>query len=230
MINIGDTIYLELEDPGKASLPAGKKAGKYRCKLIDRKKDLLVIDLPVDEETNKTVFFMKGIQMQAWFVGKDQAVYMFETEVKGKHGRKIRSLLITEPGEEQYVRIQRRNYVRINASVNTAVHPAREHSSPFITSTEDISGGGMAVLLPSNHTLQENDNVLTWIVLQQMDGTIQYINISCVVIRIMNEEGRLKDRCSLRFEHIKETDRQNIIKYCFEQQLQMRRSSKSRNR
>ncbi|MFB4163439.1 flagellar brake domain-containing protein [Alteribacillus sp. JSM 102045] len=77
--------------------------------------------------------FLEGTQLSAWFIGTDQAVYSFETEGKGRQKDKIKVILISDPG-----RIQRRNYVRIDASIDVAVHPLNNDFSPFLTSTLDI--------------------------------------------------------------------------------------------
>ncbi|RSL33484.1 pilus assembly protein PilZ [Salibacterium salarium] len=232
MLNIGDTIHLELVEKTDITKNQETESApkKYRCKLIDKEEGSFIVNPPVNEETGKTGFFMEGVQLNAWFIGTDQAVYALSTEVKGRASDKIRSLRLQDPGSNQYARIQRRNYVRIDASIDVAVYPEKKEFSPFVTSTIDISGGGMAILLPLNYGVKEKDKITTWIVLQGMEGVIHYAKVSCEVIRIIEGRSGAKDRCSLKFESITDNDRQKIIKYCFEQQLHMGRNNKSRNR
>ncbi|MGY4690131.1 flagellar brake protein [Salibacterium sp. K-3] len=229
MINIGDTIHLELEEVRTSSNRKKLDIKTYRCKLMDHEDGVFIVDPPINEETGRTGFFMEGVELHAWFVGRDEALYTFETEVKGKGREKVRSLQLTDPGKDQYVRIQRRNYVRINTAVDTAVYPHKHGAAPFITSTIDISGGGMSVLLPDGHGLFPQDSIKTWVVLHMMDGIIHYLQMNCTVVRIIEGNGAAKERCSLRFEEMDEADRQLIIKFCFDQQLEVRKYRKSRN-
>ncbi|MFD2704419.1 flagellar brake protein [Salibacterium lacus] len=229
MIHIGDTIHLELEEV-HASLERGRSEVKtYRCKLIDYDNGLFVVDPPVNAETGRTGFFMEGVELNAWFIGKDEAVYTFETEVKGRKKGQVRSILLTDPGKDHYIRVQRRNYVRINTALDAAVHPQKSEAVPFVSSTIDISGGGMALLLPPGHGLNQEDIINAWVILHTLEGSMHYLHLSCSVVRIMEAQGAAKDRCSLRFNNISDGDRQLIIKYCFEQQLEARKHTNSRN-
>lgn len=232
LLNIGDTIYLELMT--KENITENQRSAdslkKYRCKLIDKKEDSFIVDPPVNESTRQTSFLMDGEQMNGWFIGTDNAVYSFKTEILGRSKDKIRSLILSDPGLDQYTRIQRRNYVRIDTSIDVAVDSIDRDFPAFVTSSVDISGGGMALSLPTNYGLKEADVIKTWIVLPGEEDAINYAKASCKVIRITHGESGTNDRCSLKFEKINEADRQKIIKYCFEQQLQVGLNSHSRNR
>ncbi|MFB5661649.1 flagellar brake protein [Alteribacillus sp. HJP-4] len=227
MIDVGNTIHLELSEPSETG---AVKNSKYRCRLIDTAKGCFIIEPPVNEKTRKTVFFMEGTQFQAWFIGFDQAVYSFQTEVKSRRNSKINALVIYDPGREKYYRLQRRNYVRIDTSIDFSIQPAGTSSPPVITTSLDISGGGLAVLLPAHHFLKEDMKVKVCGVLHFQDGEICYVHARCKVIRILKEEIGKTPRASLQFIEIPENDRQKIIRYCFEQQMSVRNSQKSRNR
>ncbi|SFP40795.1 flagellar brake protein [Salibacterium halotolerans] len=231
MIRIGDTIHLELEEENTSSERGELEVKTYWCKLIDYDNDnnLFVVDPPVNADTGRTGFFMEGVELGAWFVGKDEAVHTFETEVKGRKGTQVRSILLTDPGKDRYIRVQRRNHVRIDTALDAALYPHKTEASSFVTSTIDISGGGMAVFVPSGHNLKQGDAVNAWIVLHALEGGIHYLYLSCTIVRIMEVKGTAKEKCSLRFDHISDGDRQLVIKYCFEQQLQVRKHINSRN-
>ncbi|WP_240377090.1 flagellar brake protein [Bacillus piscicola] len=226
MFSIGDTFHLspveQHEDP-----VAGNT--KYRAKLIDVKEGLFVIDPPVNEDTKKTGFFTEGTQFEVWFVGKDGAVYSFHSEVKRIQRMKLKALLINNPGREHYTRIQRRDYVRIQASLDVAVHSVNDEFPPFVTSTIDVSGGGMAISLPRGCSLHGYREIIAWISLHLEDESIHYINSRCRVVRVnQSDKKSTRDSCSLQFKQIGEHDRQKIIRYCFEQQRHSRLESRNR--
>ncbi|MFA9556124.1 flagellar brake protein [Evansella sp. AB-rgal1] len=214
MIKIGSTIFLELNDPD------GDKK-RYRSKVLDSEGDCLYIDYPVEEVSKKAHFLLEGTQCRAWFVGKDKAIYLFNTEVLGKLEREFPMLVLSDPKSENYIRIQRRQYVRIELPIDVAVQPLSNNVHPFTTVTIDISGGGMALLLPSNHTLKQDDEVNSWLPLHYQSGEITYINVTAKVVRIIPEKDN--DKGSFQFVAIKEGDRQKIVRFCFEKQLAHRK-------
>ncbi|WP_245712464.1 flagellar brake protein [Anaerobacillus alkalilacustris] len=217
LLNIGDTIYLELEDD-KDEI---KK--RFKCRLVDRVKEFLFIDYPIDERTKKVGFFHDGTQFRASFIGKDQAVYLFSTQLQGRQKGRIPMLIIRDPGKEKYIRIQRRQHVRVKASVSVAAHPENEEFTPFVTVTEDISGGGIALVLPRNHQLPAGQQIICWLSLHMQTGEIKYIKVTCFVIRIITSKNNAREKASIQFININEGDRQTIIRYCFERQLYLRK-------
>ncbi|MDQ0257500.1 c-di-GMP-binding flagellar brake protein YcgR [Evansella vedderi] len=217
MIKAGSTVFLELKN-------GAEEKKHFRTKVVDLEANQLLIHFPVDEKSKKPHYFLEGTEFRAWFLGKDQAIYLFDTEVLGKIDRKFPSLILRNPGFDQFIRIQRRQYVRIDTSIDVAVHSIHGEFQPFTTITLDVSGGGMALLLSTNHPLKEKSVVDIWLSLHFQSGEILYITSRAKVVRIIQEEDKVKG--SLQFTEIKEGDRQKIIRYCFEKQLVIRKREK----
>lgn len=217
LLNIGDTIYLELDDE------KDEVKQRFKCRLVDRVKEFLFIDYPINEITKRAGFFHDGTQFRASFIGQDQAVYLFETQLRGRKKGNIPMLVLVDPGKEKYIRIQRRQYVRVDTSVDVAVHPMNDEFSPFVTVTADISGGGIALLLPNKHKLPEGKEIYCYICLHMQSGEIKYIRATCHVIRIVQPKDSPRAKASIQFMEINEHDRQTIIRYCFERQLYLRK-------
>ncbi len=154
MINIGETIILE---------PKNSVDEKYRCKLVEKNGEQLFIDYPVNMTTGKTVFLLDGTQLKATFVGKDNTIYLFETEVKGRTKQNIPMIVLSFPEEEDLVRIQRRQYVRVDTSVDVAIQPINGEFDPFVTVTSDISAGGAAIILPLKKSLEPETIFNCWV-------------------------------------------------------------------
>lgn len=217
MIKVGNTIHLELN-----STDEGKK--RFKSKILDYTNGQVFIDYPVDQKTKKPSFFLEGTQFRVWFIGKDQAIYLFETEVLGKDEKKFPMLVLNDPGKQEYVRIQRRQYVRVDTNIDVAVYSLANKFTPFTTITADLSGGGMALILPDEHSIDPQDVLKIWLALPFQTGEINYIEIHAKAIRVFKERGRIKG--SFEFVDIGEAECQKVVRYCFEKQLALKKKEK----
>lgn len=213
MLNIGDIIQLE---------PKYSENGeRYKCKLVDRKGDILYIDYPINEQTGRTTFLLDGAQLRASFVGTDTSVYFFETEVLGRSRENIPMIHLGYPGNDHLIRIQRRQFVRVETPVDAAVHSNEGRVARFTTITSDISAGGAAILLPPNVQLNPDAMLTAWFVIPMQTGDYHYLKTRCRVIRTVPGNGD-REKASLEFVDMPDSDRQILIKFCFERQLAMR--------
>ena len=64
------------------------KKKRYRSKLLDLDGEQLFIDFPVEDESKKAKYFLLGTEFRVWFLGTDQAIYLFNSEIEGKVERK----------------------------------------------------------------------------------------------------------------------------------------------
>jgi len=217
LLKIGMPITLELKHSDQ------EEPEVFRCKLVEYHDDVMYIDYPVNQNTGKTGFFFEGTQFKATFVGKDESVYVIETEVRGRKKLNIPVLAIHLPAKEHILRIQRRQYVRIETAVDVSVHPPKGSGASFTSITTDISGGGAAVIPSSNHEIEQEQRLEVWFVVPLASGETHYIQTVSRVVRVWKGNTQEKDKLSLEFEEIDENDRQMIIRFCFERQLSNRR-------
>ncbi|WKB37121.1 PilZ domain-containing protein [Terrilactibacillus sp. S3-3] len=122
-------------------------------------------------------------------------------------------------------RIQRRNYVRVTASLDIAIHADRPVPVRFTTLTSDIGGGGTLIHLPDKNILSEGAGVIAWVVLPMSSGLNRYIKLDGTVVRVFTDPTTQKEMASIQFHYAKEKDREPVIRYCFERELQTRRMS-----
>lgn len=214
IIKIGMPINLDV-DRGP-----GEEEDKYKCKLVDFQGEYIYIDYPVHTTTGKTGFFMEGAQFQASFVGEDQSVYWFETEVVARKKLNIPVIVLTFPGMEKLERIQRRRYVRVETSVDVSI---QGEEGAHTTVTSDISGGGVAVVQPKTRALQEGENLNMILVLGMNSGEYYYVETTGTVIRVIQQKNSNPAKVSVEFDDILDKHRQKVIQFCFEQQMHMRR-------
>jgi c-di-GMP-binding flagellar brake protein YcgR len=209
MLKIGSILTLE---PVQT-----EKAEKYRCKVVEFKDSKLYIDYPVHTETNRTVFLIDGTQLKVSFVLNETTVYSFETEVTGRKKSNIPMICLHYPGSEELVKVQRRQFVRVDATVDAAIITPQ---ASYPTITTDISAGGCAVKVQKNQAYEAGMEVEIILVLPMQTGEYHYFNVPGRVVRIWD---RGKSRiASLEFSDLKDLQQQNILRYCFERQLILR--------
>ncbi|WP_273125908.1 flagellar brake protein [Metabacillus sp. HB246100] len=213
MIKIGDVINLETN---------GEVVEKLKCKLVERSGNKLFIDYPVNSETGRTAFLMLGTELIASFINKEN-VYRFQTEVTGRVKENIPMISLTYPGDDHLFRIQRREYVRIDTTVDIAIHPIHNEFEAFTAVTTDISAGGAALLVPKNNSIHANQVVTVWFALPFQNNSIKYVKIEAKLVRFIETENNHFIKVPIQFIDIDEEKRQLLIKYCFEQQIIMRR-------
>lgn len=214
MMKIGDQLILELQYRDRYE--------KYRCKLVERKDQQLYIDYPINIETKKTAFFIDGTQIKCSFVSQDGSVYLFESEVMGRVKQNIPMIVLSYPGDEQLIKIQRRQFVRVETAADVAVHPINSEFQPFVTVTDDISAGGAAIITSNKLSLEEGQNLTTKLVLPLQIGEYHYFNFQAKVVRTLPMDD-LRNKVSLQFIDLTPQERQVLIRFCFDRQVIMRK-------
>ncbi|MEN2464822.1 PilZ domain-containing protein [Ornithinibacillus sp. FSL M8-0202] len=195
---------------------------KYRCKIVDKNSNYLYVDYPVHIQTKRTnAGFKIGDIMYAEYNGEDQSVYRFKTEVIDKQRGKIPTLALVIPEKDQIERIQRRQYVRVEAATDVAVHSMEKNFPPFTTVTVDISGGGLSVIIPKGTSIMEQEKVTLYLVLHMHSGEYSYLELSGEVVRIIHQE-HTANIASIKLHALSEQDKQSIVRYCFEKQREAR--------
>ena len=201
MLTIGNPLVLE---PKYAN-----QIEQYKCRLVDRKDNLLYIDYPINVSTNRTTFLIDGTQLKVNFV-EGESAYLFESEILGRVKRGIPMMELIYPGDEYVIKIQRRKFVRIETSVDVAIHPLNGEFKPFTSLTEDISAGGQGML------------IRTLFVLPMQNGDYHYMNLTSKVVRIMKQENG-DDYASLQFIGVTPQETQLLLRFSFDRQLAMKK-------
>ncbi|RIW33170.1 pilus assembly protein PilZ [Bacillus salacetis] len=209
MLKIGTIMTLE---PVQAD-----KAEKYRCRLVEQKDSKIYIDYPVHTETDRTVFLIDGTQLKVSFVYNETTVFSFETEVTGRKKSNIPMVCLHYPGDGELIKVQRRQFVRVDAAVDAAIMTA---DGSYSTITTDVSAGGCAVKVQENHEYEAGMDVEILLVLPMQAGGCHYFNVPGRVVRVW--EKSTYRIASLEFEQLKDLEQQTILRFCFEKQLALR--------
>lgn len=211
-LKIGTNIILE-------SISSDVK-DRLRAKIVEQKNNILYIDYPTNIQTNKTSFLLEGGQYRVSFVDEAKNAFAFKTEVLGRIKNNIPMIMLALPANDQFIRIQRREYVRVATPVDVAVEYNQQN---YQYVAEDISAGGLAINIPRIVPFKENDELQLIIVLPFSNSNegVKYVHTSARVIRIIEKDQRML--ATLQFTNTDDVDRQYIVRFCFERQLQIRK-------
>lgn len=191
---------------------------KLRCKVVEQNENYIYIDYPVNTVTKRTAFLVDGAQFRATFLDEAKQSFAFNTEVLGRKLGNIPMIMMAGPLEDEVIKIQRREYVRVETPVDVAV----EYDGQFSQyATVDISAGGLLLNPVSPVRFTDGDIVQLTIVLPYMNGDLRYIMTDATVIRIFERDD--KQYVSMQFKNMDNLDKQYIVRFCFERQLQLRR-------
>lgn len=215
-LKIGTNIILE-------SISSDVK-DRLRAKIVEQKNNILYIDYPTNIQTNKTSFLLEGGQYRVSFVDEAKNAFAFKTEVLGRIKNNIPMIMLALPANDQFIRIQRREYVRVATPVDIAVEYNQQN---YQYVAEDISAGGIAINIPRIVPFKENDELQLIIVLPFSNSNegVKYVHTSARVIRIIEKDQRML--ATLQFTNTDDVDRQYIVRFCFERQLQIRKKETS---
>ena len=214
MLKIGKTLILEQ----KYSI----ERETYKCMIVEVDDETFYTDYPIDVQTGKVAFLMDGTQLKASYTDDEKGTYLFDTEVLNKVKGNIPMMQLSLPPEETFVKIQRRQFVRIDTSVDIAVHPIEGEFVPFRAVTEDLSAGGAAIRLKKNMILNNASFINIWLALPLNSGEITYLKLNSKVIRIVDLESGPRI-VSVEFVAPTKHETQIIMRYIFEKQVEMKK-------
>ena len=195
-----------------------EESEKFKCRVVDiEDDDHFMMDYPINMATGKTAFFIDGTQLLVTFVDDYKMSYAFRTEVHSRINRTIPMLKLKYPGDKQLIKIQRREFVRVDTSLDVAL---QADASSLQLVSMDLSAGGLAVNMKDHDYFTPNEKVQLMIVLFFSKTEIKYVSCKARVVR--NWESEKRRLTSFNFEEVDDKDRQHIIRYCFERQLELR--------
>ncbi|MEK4424745.1 flagellar brake protein [Solibacillus sp. FSL K6-1523] len=191
---------------------------KFRCRIVEQQDNVIFIDYPVNVLTKKIAFLVDGAQFRVTFSTDSKENYAFNTEVLGRKAGNVQMIMLSLPPKEGFLKVQRREYVRIETPVDVAI----EFNNQFYQFVaEDISAGGTAIHIKSPVGFDEGDRVKMVVVLPFTNGDVSYVETDAIIVRIFDrDEIRI---ASVHFTDTDDVDQQHIVRFCFERQLLFRK-------
>lgn len=197
----------------------------YKSRIVDIQDEIAFIELPTNEDTGRTGLFGAGEACEVWYLGEDGSRFDFQSTILGRRSERIPVLFLQLPAKDAIHRTQRRNYLRIDSSLDVAIKlddPIRRYH--FLARTVDISGGGLSFTCEESYRLQTGDKVQVWISMPNKSGAVQHASAVMEVVRQKPAEKKgLHQWISGKFVQISEQDRAKVVRACYERQLELRK-------
>lgn len=212
-IKLGTNLLLELYDEDGDE--------RFKCKVVDQREHILLIDYPVNTVTNRTAFLIEGTRFRASFIDDQKIAFSFRTTVIGREKGNIPMIMLSLPAtDDLFEKVQRREYVRVVTPVDVAILKDDQYEQ-FVA--EDISAGGLAIICNDSNTYKKDDIVELMIALpfENREEGVRYVETTAQVIRLIDRDGTTV--IPLKFTETDEIDKQLIIRFCFERQLLIRK-------
>lgn len=213
----------------RVTVLSGRYAGQYRSRLEEQDWTRLWIAVPLLGADEVPIFPQSEVEI-SYILTTDNGAgnYSFRAPVLAVQRIPVRCLVVPVP--EKVVKTQLRQFVRMKCDFEVQVRLLRdaEGSSPaaprvesqeaFVARVRDISGGG---LLLGDVPADLDDGVSLELRLFLPKSDIPETVVGRVARTLTDEEGRKS--YGIEFTAIRETTRENIIRYVYERQRELRK-------
>lgn len=191
------------------------RGNHYRSRIEEITKDHLVLAMPFDK--GLPIFESPGASIYGKVI-TDSSPYLFVSQFIDKKMAPLPVWIVSTPGE--LTKIQQREFVRIDVKIRASImFTDQEEDIPaaklFIN---DISGGG--VRLVSSQTYPIGKNIL---VTFELPGHEVIETIGQIVRSEQPQSDRTVYWLGVKYIGIREPQRNKIIKYVFQKQLERHR-------
>lgn len=202
-------------------VPEGTYQGTYDSRLQEIKENALCLDPLMNIRTKTIKTPPVGTRMTVSYIDLDDGVpNAFETWVEALRPNQI---VIQSP--QTIHRQQRREFVRVPITLPVQIMTVDMETQAIKSirgMTENLSGGGMLVLIDQRDSVKAGDFV-------GLDFELNLENQACpitakgqVIQAAPSYRHEDKKACRIKFVNLKEQDRQNIIKFVFRRQIELR--------
>ncbi|GIP32367.1 flagellar protein [Paenibacillus sp. J2TS4] len=192
---------------------------QYHSRIADMTDDYIYIQIPINGTSGKLKRLYIGDELEVWFVTEGGLNHYFQTAVLGFREDNITLVVLKKPEPQSITQNQRRSFLRVPANLELSV--TVEEQPALIALTEDISGGGIS--FRSSKDFSVGVQASCWLLIPNKNGKPEHVHFNGEVVRV-SPQGNAERMIMMRYTDIAERDRQNIIRYCFEKQIDFRKS------
>lgn len=212
---INQTLFLQV-----ANVDENAEKEEYKSRISDEGDDSFSMEVPIDVKSGKLKRLYVSDMISAYYVSNDGVKNYFNTEVLGFTKDVLKWVIIKKPQLDAITKVQRRTFLRVTADLEVAVKLS-EHFK-FLAITEDVGGGGISFVCNGSVPIKQSDMVSCWLLVPYRNGSIDHVPFKGDLVRVKPlETGR--QLVMLSYTDITDADRQRVIRYCFERQLDFRK-------
>lgn len=203
-----------------ASSDEAEAAQEYRSRIADESEDSLLIEYPLNDKTGRLKRLFLGDELSVYFVSSDGVKHYFDSHVIGfKEDDAVRLVKLLRPDPDKMTKVQRRSFLRVPAELELAVKIGSHER--FVCKTDDVGGGGISFICDGKWGISSGNSMDCWLLVPYKNGNIEHVSFTGEVIRVnVLETGR--KQAMIKFLSIADSERQKIIRFCFERQLEYR--------
>lgn len=211
---INEILYIQI-----ASADEKEEHKEYKSRIADMDDSSFLIEVPMQQGSSRLKRLFFGDELSISYITEDGVRHYFNTYITGFEEDVVRLVRIRKPLPSDISKIQRRSFLRVHANLELAIQS--EDLTRAVGLTEDIGGGGLSIYGETGFSIAEGQKLKCWLLVPYRNSTIEHVNFEAEVVRIKTlETGR--QLCMLKFMQISDSERQKIIKFCFERQLDYR--------
>jgi c-di-GMP-binding flagellar brake protein YcgR len=213
---VNSYLYLQV-----ASLDEAEAQEEHKARIADIVQgEYIAMEIPINVKTGRLRRLLPGDQISVYFLSDGGVKNFFNSEVMGFKEEVIRLVLIKVPEPEAITRVQRRSYLRVPAELEVAIK--LQEKLQIVLVSDDVGGGGLSFTCEGHIPFKAKEIVSGWLLLHFKNGQVDHMPFKAEVVRIKPlETGRQLIMCS--FTDIADPERQKVIRYCFERQLDFRK-------
>ncbi|ULL15543.1 glycosyl transferase [Paenibacillus sp. H1-7] len=193
---------------------------EFKSRIADINDRQIIMEVPLNEKTGRLKRLYMGDELSVYFITDGGVKNYFNTSVLAFSEETIRMVHIKKPEPETITKVQRRNFLRVPAELELAVTYSEQLR--FVALTDDVGGGGISFLCDGYIPLNIQQSVHCWMLVPYKNGQIEHVPFRGELVRIKPLETGIQ-QVMMRFAEITDRDRQKIIRYCFERQLDLRK-------
>ncbi|KEQ26119.1 flagellar brake protein [Paenibacillus tyrfis] len=212
---VNQTLFIQIN-----SIDEEEAKQEYKSRIADVSDTYISMEVPMNDKSGKLKRLYPGDELSVYFITEGGVKNYFFSSVLGFSDDVIRLVLIKKPDPESITKVQRRNFLRVPAILEIAVKFSEQLQ--FVSLTDDVGGGGISFLCEGYVPVESGHTVECWLLVPFKNGQIEHVPFKGEIVRVKELETG-KKQVMMRFSEITDRDRQKIIRYCFERQLDFRK-------
>ncbi len=212
---ISENLYLQV-----ASVDEIEAKKVYKARIGEISEQYIAMEIPLDESTGRLKRLYPGDELSAYFATDGGVKNYFNSSVLGFKEDVVRLVIIKKPEPDAITKVQRRSFLRVAAELEIAVKLTEQVQ--FLARTDDVGGGGISFFCEDHIPIKSKDTITCWLLLPYRNGSIEHANFKGEIVRIkeIQNEHLL---VMVVFKEILDSERQKVIRFCFERQIDYRK-------
>ncbi|MFC5650840.1 flagellar brake protein [Paenibacillus solisilvae] len=212
---VNQFLYLQV-----ASSDEEEASAEYKSRIADSNDDELLIDVPIIEGSGRLKRLFHGDELSAYYIAEDGVKSFFNSHVIGFKEDVVKLVRIRKPDIGSITKVQRRHFLRVAAELEIAISMSAHVR--FIGITDDVGGGGISFVVDGRWPIKHETILDCWLLVPYRNGSVDHSSFEAEVVRVKSTETG-KNQIMAKFSSITDGERQKIIRYCFERQLDIRK-------